>query len=729
MPQIELWGGVECTVNRTRDGYLDQSRLSGHHDRLSDLDRFAELGLQAIRYPVLWERVAPDDPAKPDWRWCDQRLGRLRELGIRPIAGLVHHGSGPRHTNLLDPEFAPGLAHFAGQVAERYPWIDAWTPINEPLTTARFSALYGHWYPHAHDEASFWLALVNQVDATRLAMQAVRRINPAAQLIQTDDLGRTYATTRLAEQAAFDNLRRWAGWDLLFGRVTPHHPLWERLAAVGLGDRLRRIADAPCPPDIVGVNHYLTSDRFLDHRLQLYPPSTHGGNGRAGYADTEAIRVLDPPPAGFAGVIREAWQRYRTPIAITEVHNGCTREEQLRWAAETWDTACAARGEGVDVRAVTAWALLGSHSWDTLLTAPGSYEPGVFDVSGGLPRPTALADLWRALPRDAPRHPLAQEAGWWRRPQRLLHPPLPRPGAALRQTPSPVAPPLLICGATGTLGQAFARACAVRNIRYVLADRTMIDLERPQDLPARLQAIAPWAVINAAGWVRVDAAEDAEEACHRVNVTGAVALARACADRAIGYLGFSSDLVFGGDKQGLYVECDPVAPCNAYGRSKAAMEAGCASLAKVLVVRTAAFFSPHDPHNFASAVLESLAAGRPFQAPRDECITPTYLPQLVEAALDLLIDGAVGLWHLTNGEALSWAEFAGRIAACAGYDPGLVEPIASPAPGGRAPRPASVGLGSERGRPLGSLDAAIGRYVAERAAAEAVKAPRLRVYA
>ena len=71
MPDIELWGGVECTVNRTRDGYLDQCRLSGHHDRMSDLDRFAELGLKAIRYPVLWERVAPDGPATADWSWPD----------------------------------------------------------------------------------------------------------------------------------------------------------------------------------------------------------------------------------------------------------------------------------------------------------------------------------------------------------------------------------------------------------------------------------------------------------------------------------------------------------------------------------------------------------------------------------------------------------------------------------------------------------------------------------
>src|SRR3546814_11151054 len=61
---------------------------------------------------------------------------------------LLHHGSGPGYTSLIDPDFPAKFAAFAARAAERYPWIESWTPINEPLTTARFSALYGHWYPH-----------------------------------------------------------------------------------------------------------------------------------------------------------------------------------------------------------------------------------------------------------------------------------------------------------------------------------------------------------------------------------------------------------------------------------------------------------------------------------------------------------------------------------------------------------------------------------------------------
>lgn len=710
MDALQLWGGVECTVNRTAAGFGDQVRLSGHHDRIADLDLFAQLGLSALRYPVLWERVMPDGTT-PDWSWTDARLGRLRALGIRPIAGLVHHGSGPAHTHLLDDGFASGLGDYAAQVAVRYPWVEDWTPVNEPLTTARFAALYGHWYPHARDERLFWRALLNQVDGTRQAMRAIRRVQPAARLIQTDDLGRTYATTVLGEQAAFDNLRRWAGWDLLFGRVTPHHPLWQRLAAYGLCDRLRAIADDPCPPDMVGVNHYLTSDRFLDHRLQRYPAHTHGGNARRAYADVEAVRVLDPPPPGLAGALREAWQRYGTPLAVTEVHNGCTREEQLRWAAEAWDSCTALREEGVDVRAVTAWSLLGSQGWDTLLTRPGRYESGVFDVVTGVPRPTALARLWHGLPLGAARHPVTQAAGWWRRPDRLSYPALPHPARSpARLCDDAAEPPLLICGATGTLGRAFAAACHRRGIAHRLIGRETIDLERPDTVAATLARLRPWGVVNAAGWVRVDDAEADEAACHRVNAAGAIALARACADVGIASVSFSSDLVFDGDGARPHVEADPPAPCNAYGRSKAAMEAGCVTLPGALVIRTAAFFSADDPYNFAMAVADTLAAGHPFHAAADQKVSPSFVPALADAALDLLIDGVEGLCHLAGADIVTWSDFATRVAVALGHDPHAIEAVPTAALGLAAPRPRYAGLASTRCAPLLPLDDAIARF-------------------
>jgi len=421
---LELWGGHECTVNRVGDVWRDQTVLSGHETRIADLDAFSGLGLKALRYPVLWERIETE-PGVFDWRWTDERMARIRDLGLRPIAGLVHHGSGPRWTDLLDPAFAGGLEAFARRAAERYPWVADWTPVNEPLTTARFSALYGHWHPHRRDERDFWRALLNQIEATRLAMKAIRETIPGARLVQTEDFGRTWSTAACADQAAYENQRRLMTWDLLTGRVTPDHPLRARLDGLGLWGRLDALAADPCPPDLIGLNHYVTSDRFLDDRLERYPERTHGGNGRIDYADVEAVRVLHSQPSGWTRSLEELWDRYRIPLAITECHLGCSVDEQQRWLASAWSAAVAARGAGVPVEAVTVWALLGSHDWNSLLTREdGHYETGAFDVSrGGPPRPTALARTIRRLARDGVLPGPDLGAGWWEADARFEYPP------------------------------------------------------------------------------------------------------------------------------------------------------------------------------------------------------------------------------------------------------------------------------------------------------------------
>jgi dTDP-4-dehydrorhamnose reductase len=424
MPDIDVWGGIECTVNRVRDNWFCQMTRSGHLERPEDLDLVAQLGIRTLRYPVLWELTAPDHPARLDFRWADERMSRLRTLGIQPIVGLIHHGSGPAYTHLLDEGFPRLLGQYAGNVAARYPWAEAYTPVNEPLTTARFSALYGHWYPHSRDDRSFARALVNQCRGIVLAMRAIREVNPRARLVQTEDLGKTYSTPAMKYQADFDNERRWITWDLLTGRVGREHPLYGFLIASGIPDEeLQELRDAPCPPDIVGINHYVTSNRFLDDDCTLYPAAFHGRNARQTYADVEAVRV-PAPVTSWRALLQEVWSRYQRPLAITEAHLGCSVDEQVRWFHEAWISAQTARAAGIDVLGVTSWALFGSFNWNVLLTRDGThYEPGAFDLRDGLPRPTALAEALKDLAagKSLRDHPLLQQRGWWRRPERLLY--------------------------------------------------------------------------------------------------------------------------------------------------------------------------------------------------------------------------------------------------------------------------------------------------------------------
>jgi dTDP-4-dehydrorhamnose reductase len=705
--RLQLWGGVECTIARIGDEFRDQSAETGHRDRPGDLDAIRRLGIKTLRYPVLWESIAPEHPDRHDWSWHDLRLAHLRELGIRPIAGLLHHGSGPAYTNLLDPAFPQLLARFARNVAERYPWVEMFTPVNEPLTTARFSALYGHWYPHQRDEASFLKALVNQCLGIALAMQEIRQVIPKARLVQTEDLGKIFSTPLLRYQAEFENERRWLSLDLLCGRVGREHPFRGRLLAAGIGEGdLELLREQRCLPDILGINHYLTSDRYLDQRRGRYAPWTHGGNGRHRYADVEAVRIALPArELGPEARMKEAWERYGLPLAITEAHHGCTREEQLRWLAQVWSGAERLRAGGADIRAVTIWALFGSMDWNSLLVRrDGYYEPGAFDARSSPPRPTLVARAASTLARTGTfDHGVLGSPGWWQRAERAF----PKQRCRAVRTHGKNAQKILITGATGTLGRAFARICDHRGLPYEILCRQDMDIADRDSVEATLAEREPWAVINTAGYVRVDEAERDRERCFRENASGAATLAMACGDAGIPYLCFSSDLVFDGSLGRPYVESDPVSPACVYGASKAEAERRVLELHPgALMIRTSAFFGPWDEHNFVYKILRDLACGRRVEACDEIVVSPTYVPDLVHACLDLLIDGSTGVWHLANQGAISWYELARRVARDAEID-------ASALVRREAEKPAITALSTERGVLLPSLESATSRCLRE----------------
>ncbi len=713
---VEIWGGVECTVNRVGDHYSDQLIRSGHQHRLDDLNRFASLGIQTLRYPVLWERTAPNSLDAPDWQWSDERLQRLKELHIYPIVGLAHHSSGPHYASIDSDRFSENLARYAGMVAERYPWVEMYTPVNEPLTTARFCALYGHWYPHHKDNLSFLRLLLNECKGTVLAMQAIRKVQPAAKLVQTEDMGQIHCTPELAYQAEFENQRRWLSFDLLCGKVTNEHWLWGHLIQAGITEQeLSFFWENSCPPDIIGINYYLTSERFLDHRLNYYPSKLHGGNGRHAYVDTEAIRIPEIEIAGIYSILKQVWERYNIPIAITEAHLGCTREDQMRWFHQVWQAATQLKNEGVDVLAVTAWAMLGSFDWDSLVVhSRGYYEPALFDLRAPTPRPTGLARLITQIREEGQAtHPILAGEGWWQRNDRwTIQVNFPQHICSESHTEAK-GRPIVITGATGTLGQAFAKICERRGIAYQLLKRSDLDITNPVQINQVIQHLQPWAIINTAGYVKAAQAENEPDICYRANLQGPLVLAEACRQHNVQLVTFSSDLVFDGQKGSLYIESDSVHPQSVYGASKAAAEQQVlALLPSALVIRTSAFFGPWDEHNFAIMALRNLMTVQSLEAPAHVEVSPTFVPDLVQASLDLLLDGAEGIWHLATKGQISWAGFARLLALEAGAEPSVIEDwyqTQEEASAGKATQ--STALGSEKSYLMPSLEDAIRRYL------------------
>ncbi|HVG15640.1 MAG TPA: family 1 glycosylhydrolase, partial [Chitinophagaceae bacterium] len=645
--EIEIWGGIECTINRVSNQYIDQLEYSGYYQRgTTDIDLVADLGVKMLRYPILWERHQANKDQVIDWSFAEKNLSRMNELGIVPIAGLVHHGSGPSYVNFFDGSFENGVAAYASKVAEQFPWLEFYTPVNEPLTTARFCGLYGHWYPHMKGYHPFFKVLLSECKATVLAMQAIRKINPEAKLIQTEDLGKCHSTPLLKYEADFENERRWLSYELLCGTLTPDKVMYKFMLRKGiLQEDLDWFLQNNCRPHVAGFNYYLTSERYLDEDISKYPEEFHGGNHLHEYADIHTVHVpLEEEQSGPAVLLKEAWERLKLPLAITECHLHCTREDQIRWFHQMWETVKKVKEEGIDIRAITAWAIFGLTGWNKLCTQPGGvYEPGVYNVSSGTPRPTALTGFLKELTsKNMYYHPIIENKGWWQSGSRLMY------GASnvisiKKEKPSKTCQPLLILGKSGMLGAAFSKLCKKRNIHHIVLSRADLDITNVESIEQVVGKLNPWGIVNAAGYLNVEKAESERDTCLAVNCEGPAKLAKKCKEQGIRFLSFSSDLVFDGTKKEPYVESDELNPLNVVGLSKAMSEQAILdNNSEALVVRTSSLFGPWDAHDFINSTLASLGNDKPVKVATDVFVTPTYVPDLIHTCLDLLLDGDTG---------------------------------------------------------------------------------------
>ena len=86
----EIWGGIECTINRIGDNFRDQLLYAGHYDRPDDIRQFAQLGIKKIRYPVLWEHHQPAQDQPIDWSWTEKQLNAIRENNMEPMVAMAN---------------------------------------------------------------------------------------------------------------------------------------------------------------------------------------------------------------------------------------------------------------------------------------------------------------------------------------------------------------------------------------------------------------------------------------------------------------------------------------------------------------------------------------------------------------------------------------------------------------------------------------------------------------
>jgi dTDP-4-dehydrorhamnose reductase len=216
--------------------------------------------------------------------------------------------------------------------------------------------------------------------------------------------------------------------------------------------------------------------------------------------------------------------------------------------------------------------------------------------------------------------------------------------------------------------------------------------------------------VNAAGCRHSPDPEHHAHCCWRQNNAAAELLAGACTRLDIPLLTVSSHRVFDGTLGRPYTESDPPTSRCLSGLSMAESEARVqASCPHALIVRSGVLFGPRHRGNFVDQVLATLQTGRPFMVSDEAHVSVSYLPDLVHRALDLLIDGEVGIWHLPNEGATSWSQFARRAAASAGLPVRLVKTQREPA--------TSTELASSRGPVLPPISDALARFFHARFAA------------
>ncbi len=220
---------------------------------------------------------------------------------------------------------------------------------------------------------------------------------------------------------------------------------------------------------------------------------------------------------------------------------------------------------------------------------------------------------------------------------------------------------VLVTGAAGMLGRAVVEAFAVDHAVQPLhrADCDLTDDERTRRV---ITKHAPHIIVHCAAWTDVDACEGDPERAMRENgdATRHVAEAAHDVDAALCYV--STDYVFDGSKPFPYLEDDPTAPINAYGRSKRAGEEHVLDrVPRSWVVRSSWLFGPGG-RNFVRTMSDLLRTREEVRVVSDQNGSPTYTLDLALCLRALTATETFGVFHCTNAGACSWYEFARAIA-------------------------------------------------------------------
>ena len=233
---------------------------------------------------------------------------------------------------------------------------------------------------------------------------------------------------------------------------------------------------------------------------------------------------------------------------------------------------------------------------------------------------------------------------------------------------------ILVTGSNGQLGWELGQlAKSYPAFKFVLVDRSQLDLAFPETFEKMIQTIAPDCIVNTAAYTAVDKSETEKDLSYTVNATAVQTLASICKNLAIPFMTYSTDYVFDGEATQPYSTATKVDPVNYYGSTKAAGEAMAMEANEdTIIIRTSWVFSSHG-NNFVKTMMRLMKERDQLNIVADQKGRPTYAKDLAMATMKMIEamnagKSIKGVYHFANTGETTWFDFAATIKAIAGLD-------------------------------------------------------------